>query len=139
MTTYRSSSLVQAVIGLLTVLLIVGWVGLAPSTPAAWAIKGNPEAGKKTYEQFCLMCHGATGKGDGPTGKFLNPNPADYSTSMPQYGDKWAEYYFNIIKNGGQAMNPPRSAGMPAWGGQLKDSEIWDVISYVETLAKANK
>ncbi len=139
MTTYKSSSLVRAVMGLLTVLLIAGWASFAPSTPSAWAVKGNPEAGKKTYEQFCLPCHGATGKGDGPTGKYLTPKPADYSTSMPQYGEKWAEYYFKIISEGGAKMDPPRSPLMAPWGKQLKESEIWDVISYVETLAKADK
>ena len=137
MTTHDSSSLVRAVIGLLIVLLISGWAGLAPSTPSAWAVKGNPEAGKKTYVQFCLPCHGATGKGDGSVGKFLPTKPADYSTSMPTYGEKWAEYYFKIIKKGGPEVG--RSPLMAPWGGQLKDSEIWDVISYVETLAKADK
>lgn len=137
MTTRNSSSLVQTITGRFTVILITGWMGLALVTTVAWGAKGNPEAGKKTYEQFCIFCHGATGKGDGPTGKYLNPKPADYSTSMPKYGEKWAEYYFKIIKEGGAAVG--RSPLMTPWGRQLKENEIWDVISYVETLAKANK
>lgn len=137
MTTHKTSSPVRTMRGRFTVILAMGWMGLALVTTVAWGAKGNPEAGKKTYEQFCLPCHGATGKGDGPTGKFLTPKPADYAASMPKYGDEWPEYYFKIIKEGGAAMG--RSPLMTPWGRQLKDSEIWDVISYVETLAKPNK
>ncbi len=57
---------------------------------------------------------------------------------MPQYGDKWAEYYFKIIKEGGAAMDPPRSPLMAPWGSQLKEGDIWDVISYVETFSMGN-
>ena len=122
--------------GLPVFVLVAAVAGLALTTSAAPVGKGDPEAGKKLYEQFCLPCHGATGKGDGPVGQYLPVKPADYSKSMSQYGDKWAEYYFKIIKEGGAAIG--RSPLMAPWGGQLKEGDIWDVISYVETLSKGN-
>jgi len=124
--------------GLPVFVLVAAVAGLALTTSAVLAGKGDPEAGKKLYEQFCLPCHGATGKGDGPVGEYLPVKPADYSKSMAQYGDKWAEYYFKIIKEGGAAMDPPRSPLMAPWGSQLKEGDIWDVISYVETLSMGN-
>ncbi|MFQ6672388.1 MAG: c-type cytochrome, partial [Candidatus Tectimicrobiota bacterium] len=132
------TSLSRSTMSLLTV-LVAAVAGLTLTTSAVRAVKGNPEAGKKTYEQFCLPCHGATGKGDGPTGQYLTPKPADYSTSLPEHGDQWADYYFKIIKEGGVAMDPPRSPLMAPWGGQLSDDEIWDVVSYIETLAKGGQ
>ena len=99
-------------------------------------IRGNAQNGKKLYEQFCLPCHGATGKGDGPTGQFLPVKPADFTQHMPHHVENWADYYFKITKEGGQAVG--RSPVMPAWGGQLKDGEIWDVISYIQALARAH-
>src|SRR5258708_22982922 len=59
-----------------------GW-----TAPAQAASKQNPVAanegsiaeGKKLYEQACLSCHGAAGKGDGPKADTLNVNPADFS------------------------------------------------------------
>ena len=128
----------RVMMGLPVFVLVAAVAGLALTTSAALAGKGDPEAGKKLYEQFCLPCHGATGKGDGPVGQYLPVKPADYSQSVPQYGDKWAEYYFKIIKEGGAAMDPPRSPLMAPWGSQLKESDIWDVISYVEILSKGN-
>ena len=128
----------RVMMGLPVFVLVAAVAWLALTTSAAPAGKGDPEAGKKLYEQFCLPCHGATGKGDGPVGQYLPVKPADYSQSVPQYGDKWAEYYFKIIKEGGVAMDPPRSPLMAPWGSQLKESDIWDVISYVEILSKGN-
>ena len=128
----------RVMMGLPVFVLVAAVAGLALTTSAVLAGKGDPEAGKKLYEQFCLPCHGATGKGDGPVGEYLPVKPADYSKSMPQYGDKWAEYYFKIIKEGGAAMDPPRSPLMAPWGSQLKEGDIWDVISYVETLSMGN-
>ncbi|MCH6566928.1 MAG: cytochrome c [Nitrospinae bacterium] len=128
----------RVMMGLPVFVLVAAVAGLALTTSAVLAGKGDPEAGKKLYEQFCLPCHGATGKGDGPVGEYLPVKPADYSKSMAQYGDKWAEYYFKIIKEGGAAMDPPRSPLMAPWGSQLKESDIWDVISYVETLSMGN-
>ena len=128
----------RVMMGIPVFVLVAAVAGLALTTSAAPAGKGDPEAGKKLYEQFCLPCHGATGKGDGPTGQYLPVKPADYAQSMPQYGDKWAEYYFKIIKEGGAAMDPPRSPLMAPWGGQLKESDIWDVISYIQTFANGH-
>ncbi|MCH7645735.1 MAG: cytochrome c [Nitrospinae bacterium] len=128
----------RVMMGLPVFVLVAAVAGLALTTSAVLAGKGDPEAGKKLYEQFCLPCHGATGKGDGPVGEYLPVKPADYSKSMAQYGDKWAEYYFKIIKEGGAAMDPPRSPLMAPWGSQLKEGDIWDVISYVETFSMGN-
>ena len=36
------------------------------------------QLGRVVYMKNCMHCHGVTGDGDGPTGKFLNPRPRDY-------------------------------------------------------------
>ena len=43
------------------------------------------------------------------------------------------DYLFSAIKNGGAAVG--KNAAMPAWKSQLNDQEIWDVVSFVRTLA----
>jgi mono/diheme cytochrome c family protein len=130
------SFLVNGIIMGLLVALVVALTGFLLTTSDGWAEEGNAQNGKKTYEQLCLMCHGQTGKGDGPTGQFLTPKPSNFAKNIPQHGDNWKDYYFRIIQGGGTSVG--RSSIMPAWKAQLKDSEIWDVISYIQTFVNGH-
>ncbi|MDA2916531.1 cytochrome c [Nitrospinae bacterium AH_259_B05_G02_I21] len=96
--------------------------------------QGNPEEGRAIYERLCVTCHGASGKGDGPTGKFLTPRPSSFAQHISHHGEKWSDYYFKIIKDGARSVG--RSPLMAAWGGRLKSEEIWDVIGYIWTLVQ---
>ncbi|MCH7767544.1 MAG: TolC family protein [Nitrospinae bacterium] len=93
--------------------------------------KGRAAAGKAIYQRLCASCHGASGKGDGPVGRSLTPKPIDFTVHSRHHND---EYFFKAIQEGGPAVG--KSPVMPAWGGQLKDEEIWDVISYIRALVK---
>ncbi len=94
---------------------------------------GDPMEGKKIYRQLCASCHGTSGKGDGPVGQALNPKPSDFTKHMGNHGE---DYFFKIIKQGGSAVG--KSSAMPAWGGQLEDDDIWDVISYLKTFSEGH-
>ncbi len=38
----------------------------------------NLDHGSRLYRIHCLHCHGVTGDGRGPTGRWVNPHPRDY-------------------------------------------------------------
>ncbi len=86
----------------------------------------NILAGGKLYQQTCAVCHGPTGRGDGPGGKTLNPPPAPLALTvpMPMTTDG---YLFWRIKEGGQ----PFGTAMPAWGAALSEEQIWQIILYL--------
>lgn len=111
-----------------------GTVLLLSSAVASVSVadQGNPVAGKVTYNKTCGLCHGKTGKGDGPTAAVLNPKPRNHTdgTYMNTLKD---DYLFKIIKEGGQSVG--KSQLMPGWAAQVKDPEIWNVIAYIRTLA----
>ena len=96
------------------------------------AEQGNPKAGKVTYDTMCAACHGVTGEGNGPVAHVMPRRPRNHTDGayMNQLED---DYLFKIIKEGGVAVG--RAPFMPAWGAQIKDSEIWDVVAYLRTLA----
>jgi mono/diheme cytochrome c family protein len=88
--------------------------------------------GKKLYLTYCSGCHGETGKGDGPAAVSLPVKPANHTdgTAMNKIPDK---VLGEIISKGGQAVG--KSPFMPAWGSQLNDKRIRDLIAYVRSLA----
>ncbi|MGH7771853.1 MAG: c-type cytochrome [Candidatus Binatia bacterium] len=88
--------------------------------------------GKKMYVTYCSGCHGESGKADGPAAKSLSVKPANHTdgTAMNQLSDK---FLFDIISKGGPAVG--KSPLMPAWGSQLKEKQIKDIIGFIRSRA----
>ncbi len=85
-------------------------------------------AGQKIYGTYCVACHGASGKGDGPAGQVLTPKPRDLTLAKAK-GD---DYLKKVITQGGAANG--LSAAMPPWGAALKPADVDAVIAYIKTL-----
>ena len=106
----------------------------APETPAAGtetpAAGATGEislaAGETVVKERCELCHGTSGKGDGPGGAALNPKPRDW-TDKAYMGSKTDDQLYEVIYNG--------KGSMPAWGktGILTESEIRSAIMKVRT------
>lgn len=109
---------------------ILGLLALL-AAPAA-AAQGDAKAGRELYNKWCVSCHGAAGKGDGPVATNLPVKPGNHTDGTRMNG-LTDTYLLTIIKQGGQAVQ--KSQMMPPWGTQLKDQQIWDVIAYVRSLA----
>jgi mono/diheme cytochrome c family protein len=89
-------------------------------------------AGAKLFAKNCATCHGASGRGDGPTGRALTPRPRNF-TDPKQFKSKTDEEIFKVISKGGAASK--LSAAMPPWGSILKREQIWQLIGYIQTFA----
>jgi len=94
---------------------------------------GDVAKGKAKYQELCASCHGASGKGDGPAATGLPTKPRNHTDAayMTKLKD---QQVFDFIKKGGQAMG--KSPLMPAWGGQISDEQIRDIVAYIRTLAR---
>ena len=65
---------------------------------------------EEIFQTRCAVCHGKTGKGDGPGSAGLNPKPRDYSS--PEWQKSVTdEHISKIIVGGGTAVG--LSALMP--------------------------
>lgn len=79
--------------------------------------------GKRLYMINCSLCHGNTGKGGGTVSKKFVPPP---DLSLDFYKKKPDGFIYGTIKYGG--------AVMPAYGENIPDKEIWDVVNFIRVL-----
>lgn len=81
------------------------------------------------YRTYCVLCHGAAGKGDGRAAKMYTPRPANLTISP--FNDAYKEM---IVRGGGASVG--RSSFMPPWGDELTDEQIKDLIAFLRELRK---
>lgn len=83
--------------------------------------------GTKLFQANCASCHGAQGRGDGPVSKTLSIKPADLASMAGQHPD--GNFAWKIANGRGL---------MPAWKGTLSETQIWDTVNFIQSLAAAN-
>ncbi|HWY85845.1 MAG TPA: cytochrome c [Gemmataceae bacterium] len=100
------------------------------------------EHGSSLYRLHCLHCHGVTGDGRGPTGRWVNPHPRDYRQGVFKF--------MSVDQTAGP--QPPRrddlqrvlqqgveGTAMPSFGVQLAPADLEDLVSYVIHLSLRGK
>ena len=76
----------------------------------------NPTSGAQMFKEYCAVCHGPGGKGDGPAATALKVPPPDLTTLAQRHDGKFPDdYVANVLKSG--VKTPAHgSAEMPVWG-----------------------
>jgi len=82
---------------------------------------------KADYEKNCKMCHGVSGKGDGPAAK-AKPLQ-DFGSALKGKSDADLA---KVIKEGSKEAG--RAINMPAYAGKLTDDQIQAIVKYVKEL-----
>jgi mono/diheme cytochrome c family protein len=99
--------------------------GGGAQNPLAGSTRGQG-AGRNAFIGSCATCHGAAGDGRGAFGQGTYPPATDLRAHDTQ--EKSDGQVFWIIKNG------LSFTGMPAFGGQYSDQDIWSMVSYIRSL-----
>jgi mono/diheme cytochrome c family protein len=115
--------------------MILGVVAIAAAdewkAPASAKAVKNPvekaaglKAGKSLFDTNCAMCHGNTGKGDGPAGAALKPKPDNLiGKDVQRQAD--GELFWKISEGRGV---------MPPWK-SLSEKDRWSLVQYIRSLA----
>ena len=107
-------------------------IGLAVVLLLARTAEAQDRAeGQKYYVTYCSGCHGESGRGDGPAAESLPVKPTNHTDGavMKQLSDK---FLLEIISKGGASVG--KSPFMPAWGNQLREKQIRDIVAYLRSL-----
>jgi mono/diheme cytochrome c family protein len=121
-----------AALGALLGLGLFLWI--RPGTPP-----DPPEAsldGQALYRAHCAVCHGPTGKGDGPGGRVIRQAMRDFSSAaaMQSVDDRTLAA---IIAKGSSQFG--RSNAMPAWGMKLSGAQIQALVAHIRSLSSARR
>jgi high-affinity iron transporter len=103
--------------------------------PTEFAGKRNPlggadaiAAGDRVFHENCASCHGPQADGHGPASVGLDPPPANFrgGTVLAQHSDAYLYYRVSTGKPG---------TAMPSFHGALGETQRWQVVSYLRSLA----
>ncbi|CAN7559445.1 c-type cytochrome [Acidovorax sp. LjRoot129] len=85
--------------------------------------------GAACFRDKCVQCHGAPGVAQGDIGKSMQPLPGPLVDARQHWRPR--ELYW-LVRHG------LKMTGMPAWEYRLADSEIWDVVAFMQHLPTLN-
>ena len=109
-------------------ILLIAVLSVCLAASASAVPIGHPERGRVVYDQYCIACHGQSGRGDGAAALTLSPRPASLvSASTSAKSD---DELLQIIADG-----KPHTAMRP-WKGTLTAEERRDVLAYIRTLVR---
>jgi mono/diheme cytochrome c family protein len=121
-------------------------LGLEAAQDKQAATSPPPKSGAGTYREYCAVCHGKTGKGDGPAASALKVRPPDLTTLAQRHGGKFPEAYVAEVLRNGVAQNAHGTAEMPIWGPLFMsidssyqsqfDLRISSLTNYIKSLQK---
>jgi mono/diheme cytochrome c family protein len=92
--------------------------------------------GKRLFDAYCTVCHGATGQGDGFNSYNLDPRPHDLS--HPEYMNAISDQSLKeVIAQGGRGVN--KSILMPGYAHTLTQRDIDDLVAYIRTFTREDR
>lgn len=113
-------------------------IGAPADGGAPFVLDGDAAKGQRKFEQLCVSCHGAKGRGDGKAAAAakLDPRPTNF-TDPRNAARLTPEWIYQVIRDGGPTHG--KSPLMVSWGGTLTDADVRDLASHVLRLKTATK
>lgn len=90
-------------------------------------LMGDPKVGFELYQQYCQVCHGVEGDGDGIMTQLMGIMPMDHTNPNETNKLNNQELAKSILDGKGKFM--------PAWKNILSHSDVEALISYIRLLS----
>jgi copper transport protein len=87
-------------------------------------VAASPESiarGQMLFSGNCALCHGESGRGDGPAASGLRIPPANLYDHIPYHPD---QFFFGVITNGVSGV-------MPSFKNTISEEDRWHILNYL--------
>ncbi len=108
--------------------LLVLMAGAGCATPPAETNHDHETRGKAIYREYCMLCHGMEGTGDG----WVRFSPPVTNLTAPRVKEKSDEELLQSIHEG------RGNTAMGSWRLVLSEEDRKDVLSYIRSLQHAH-
>lgn len=98
----------------------------------------TPLSGAGMFKDYCAVCHGKDGKGDGPAAPALKQTPANLTTLAKRHGGKFPDLYVQQVLRNGAKAPAHGDAEMPVWGPLFRSMDADPAIMYVRISSLVN-
>ncbi len=92
---------------------------------------GNAERGKEIYKERCVLCHGSKGHGWDWNKKVARP-PVPVPNLVEVVPERSDDHLMTAIRDGGKAVG--LTPFMPAFGFNMNEQDLKDVVAYLRSL-----
>ena len=124
---------------------VAGWPIVVAAGPQVVGPTAATAQGRTLYKTHCAVCHGTTGRGDGPLAFRLNVPPPDVTLFAAHNGDVFPSATVRRIIDGRQRVVGHGGPDMPIWGdaftrsstgkpGDSPDERIDALVRYLESI-----
>ncbi len=139
-------------VSLAVILILISVLAVAQQAPAQTTptvkhgpiIKTPSTSGKEMFSNYCAVCHGSDGKGNGPAASAMKTPPIDLTLLAQKNGGKYPSAHVSTVLRGQSGLSSHGNADMPVWGplfssisnghqGEVQQ-RIANLTKYVETL-----
>lgn len=104
----------------------------------------EPTSGAQMYKDYCAVCHGLKGIGDGPAVKSLKAAPPDLGTLAQRNAGQYPAAYVSQVLRSGMSSQSHGTSDMPLWGPKFRDLDtknvaelrIHNLTTFIESLQR---
>lgn len=107
-------------------------------------VRTSPADAKASYNEYCAVCHGPSGKGDGPAAVALKKAPTDLTQLTKKNGGKYPDAKVSHYIAGEEVVAAHGSRDMPIWGTVFHSIDaqdktvdglrVYNLVEYIKTL-----
>lgn len=108
------------------------------------SVRTSPVNAKESYSQYCAVCHGTSGKGDGPAAVALKKAPADLTQLARKNGGNFPDARISRYIAGEETVDAHGTRDMPVWGQifhsidaqnkTVDDLRVYNLVNYLKSL-----